>query len=739
MKTWIKNIFWEMLQALFVAVLIPATFSCTALTIFLANSAEIAGTVPTLLPPLCLIIGVGTLFLFLVQLPFVFVKKSWMAGINAFLLGCGFLLWLQSNVFNWNFGKLDGSGINWSAYRHLMILELIAYLAIIAFVLWQRHRFSKYAIHIVCILIFMQVAPLARPVMRELLSMRTKVAVKHLLGIQTTPEMYAIALDEITPKPPEAEPVLDPTIPSWKQYEITYDKLFDYSQKQNVVLIVTDAYSTELFQRMMEKHPDVAGWFSDFNYFPQQKSQGGTNVSIPQMLTACDFDFVLQGADRGFSPEEYNAKLISLWNSEGALQKKLTEAGFQTMLDAWAPTVYHWDHRWISNIRLKNTTSDSSRSRTRRNIFTESNIGNLIDLALLRSVPIVCKPSAPDQFHPVQQFLQAAETKPREYIPLPEGHRDFFFVQKMIENPPSATNDIPTFKMFHLSGAHRPYSFNENFKMEKMDGIEGEERQAYAVLLLLKRLIDDMKQLDVYDRAIIVIAGDHGNFPDGITTISNMAQFYNPLLLIKRQNERHESIVWRTEYTNVQDMTPTILDLVGEKLQPGTFSIFKIPSDVLDQRKTEYESFWAKQRQNPKWQVVKIVKSIGDSPVISSNIVLKRARLFFKNNQLQWYVGDDPDVWDKTSSRKEAIITLNPTNKQLILNYHGPAQLHMNDTGGHKWTNFWSCAGVIDVTNVADGDYEAAFLLPQNDGTFARCSIPGMITIASGTTLKVTE
>ena len=41
--------------------------------------------------------------------------------------------------------------------------------------------------------------------------------------------------------------------------------------------------------------------------------------------------------------------------------------------------------------------------------------------------------------------------------------------------------------------------------------------------------------------------------------------------------------------------------------------------------------------------------------------------------------------------------------------------------------------GVIDVADVADGDYEVKFLLPQKDGTYVECALPGTVVIASGT------
>jgi membrane-anchored protein YejM (alkaline phosphatase superfamily) len=170
-------------------------------------------------------------------------------------------------------------------------------------------------------------------------------------------------------------------------------------------------------------------------------------------------------------------------------------------------------------------------------------------------------------------------------------------------NPASAKSEKPVLNLIHFKAAHVAYDFNEKFEREMMSGVDGFERQAYASLLLLHRLIEDMKTAGVYDNSFIVIAADHGtelkNLPK--TMPRDAERFHNPLLLIKLQNETYDSMIHRTEYTNVQDITPTILELVGLPNLPGRpsggISVFGISPDVLTQREAEYEAFWAEKRK----------------------------------------------------------------------------------------------------------------------------------------------
>ena len=520
----------------------------------------------------------------------------------------------------------------------------------------------------------MQAIPLAIPVMGGLLAAKT-------------PQTYW-----------EEEPTFDPATPAWKQYEFIYDGFFDYSKKKNVVLIIPDAFGTDTFRRLTKKHPELLEWFSDFHFFTKQRSEGSTAISIPQILTACE-------------PEECR-KMVSVWNSEGALQKTLAENGFQTRLHAFYPEVYHVDHKWISNVRLK------SKESLRKNLrwyydLNETGFGQVGDMTFLRSVPIVFKPVDIEDLYILRRFFQNLGRTLRFTF------RDEQFAQYIVDNPAAANSEKSVLLVMHLKGPHAPYNMNENFKYEAMTGIEGEERQALATLILIKRLIDDMKKTEVYDNTVIVIAGDHGNRRIGADEGMDVHPFaYNALLLVKRPNERNEAMVEHNVYTHVRDVTPTILDLLGLANLPGRFSVFDVPSDVGAQREVDYEAFWTEKRGDVNVALAKT----GVNWRISSSIDLKRSELETHQGELWYFVGDNPDTW-----KKEALVVMSAVGDDV--RFRGkPTIVRMNRT----WHKFWYSRGRIDLTDVADGEYEVAFLLPQKDGSYAK-NMLGTVAVTSGT------
>jgi len=636
------------------------------------------------------LVAVATMLLFLMQFPFLFIKKHWFIYINTLLFACGFLLWMQANVFNWNFGELDGTRVNWTAFRPAMVLEIAAYAAVIGLVFWKREWLHKHVVHLTCLLIFMQ-------------------------GIIPATQI---------PR------VLNREGGGWKQYEITYDGFFDYSKEQNVVLIVPDAFSSPLFGRMAKKHPEILEWFSDFHYFPKQKSQGRTGVSIPQMLTTHDRDDRLKVNE-----------LASVWNAEGALLKTLTDAGFQARLYAFPPQAYHWDPQWISNVRLKDSARDARRGRTLWDNLCATGIGTLLDLTIVRTVPIICKPADFEAFTLVQKYLPPFTETKTAYFPLFPSD-DLFLTQIIANNPVSANSEKPVLNVIHFRAAHAPYNFNENFERKTMSGIEGEERQAFAALLIIKRILDDLKAADVYDQSLVIIAGDHGNRDSMLLTgVGDESQDHNPLLLFKKQHERHESMIHRSVYTNVKDVTPTILDILGLENLPGRYSVFEIPDDVSAQRETEYEDFWAEKRENRIWSpgdrnmpTVTLEYLEEDGVDWSSEIALKRSELLLYHGNLCWYAGDDPGVWNKTFPSRRAVILMTPINTRMDDNgvcYQGSIRLTMLGNSEREAHHYWFCTGIIDLSNIPDGEYEVAFLLPQKDGAYAR-NLLGVVTVSSG-------
>ena len=84
------------------------------------------------------------------------------------------------------------------------------------------------------------------------------------------------------------------------------------------------------------------------------------------------------------------------------------------------------------------------------------------------------------------------------------------------------------FALYHLKGAHGPYTMNENAQAVP-EGSVGLKQQIHGSMKIISEFISEMKEKDLYDRSTIIITADHGG----------VALYQNPAVFVKRADEHH--------------------------------------------------------------------------------------------------------------------------------------------------------------------------------------------------------
>ncbi len=123
--------------------------------------------------------------------------------------------------------------------------------------------------------------------------------------------------------------------------------------------------------------------------------------------------------------------------------------------------------------------------------------------------------------------------------------------------------DGPFFFFFHLFEPHTPYAPPEPFASRYLSPYDGE---VAAADLVVGRLVDELKHLGVYDRAIVILLsdhgeglGDHGEEEHGILLYRESLQV--PLLLKLPRSESAGSRV--ATPAQLIDVVPTLVSLLG--------------------------------------------------------------------------------------------------------------------------------------------------------------------------------
>lgn len=126
--------------------------------------------------------------------------------------------------------------------------------------------------------------------------------------------------------------------------------------------------------------------------------------------------------------------------------------------------------------------------------------------------------------------------------------------------------DKPFFYFFHIYEPHTPYAPPEPFASKYADKYDGEIAASDAIV---GELIDELKRLEVYDKALIVLLSDHGEGLNDHGEDEHGVLLYHeaihvPLLLKLPESQLAGSKV--PQPVQLLDVAPTVLSLLGEKV-----------------------------------------------------------------------------------------------------------------------------------------------------------------------------
>lgn len=191
--------------------------------------------------------------------------------------------YIQGNFMNRDYGSLNGTAVNWSAYHSYGIVNTLIWLGclLIPLVLMRtlrEKRMRPVMIFIACALIIMQ---------------GTSLAVSRLN--YTNPDETAT---------------------------LTTEGIYNLSTKDNTVVFVLDTLDEAYFRGLMKKHPDYAGELSGFTCYDNAMAAGArTPVAMPLIFT---------GLPRT-EPGTYETYINSIWNRQTVF-KDLINAGFDVRI-----------------------------------------------------------------------------------------------------------------------------------------------------------------------------------------------------------------------------------------------------------------------------------------------------------------------------------------------------------------------------------------------------------------------
>ncbi|CAG7647020.1 hypothetical protein PAECIP111802_03894 [Paenibacillus allorhizosphaerae] len=364
-----------------------------------------------------------------------------------------------------------------------------------------------------------------------------------------------------------------PPEPQFKKYVYDETNQFKFSAKENVIVLLLDTFQTDLFSELISENAEYKNMLSGFTYYPN--TVGGfptTYASVPFILTGQYYDNSVPMQQ--FVKEKYLTQSIPL-----VLRKHNFNVGLYPMV---TQTVYPSEETASNVSKIKSFT-----------LANTTYVKDLYQTTFFRYVP-----------HFLKKYFYKVDVLNKD----PEQHgRDVNFVERA-EKKSQVGETNPTFKFYHLEGAHPPYNLNEKLERVKLEGREGYKTKANAALKITEKFLGDLKRIGVYDNSIIVIIGDHGggekvNVNAGT---ANDANYTNnsvvasglPLMLYKPMNATGQLKISKVP-ASLSDISSTIVSELGinEKF-PGQ-SLLTLKEDDERQRRFMFYSweheYWNKE------------------------------------------------------------------------------------------------------------------------------------------------
>lgn len=479
----------------------------------------------------------------LVSLPIaallLFFRVSIYKKIISLLFVLSILLWIQGNVLVWDYGLLDGNKINWNAY------------------------FIKGLIDSGIWILFIIIALIRTSFIYKIIR---KVSIAFIL-IQVISLMFTA--------------VQAPEPSSFTKYDIDTRDEFIFSSKKNVIILLLDAFQSDVFQEIIDEDNDVRGTFKGFTYF--RNALGGfqgTYAAVPLILTG-------QYYDNSIPIQEFikNAYLLN------SIPKVLKENDFQVdLFPSSEYRAFYFSEETASNL-MKRKGSKHKQSVRDRILY-------IYDVTLLRYTPLFIKKYIDINSN---RFFQTFSYKARIQSPLDRYliNSNVRFINGM-ETRSTAYSNKYTFKFFHLLALHPPYVLNEQLKYEDLPlSRHGYKRQAKGYLVITKKFLDTLNRIGIYDNSMIFVMGDHGGeaevgvkIPENLNTKSSKGWRGTgrpfPLILVKPFNSRGEMIISDAP-VSLSDIPKTIFSELGLKGDFTGSSMFEVKeSDVRERRYLAY-------------------------------------------------------------------------------------------------------------------------------------------------------
>jgi Sulfatase len=422
-------------------------------TIYQANTEEMAIPLISFLKTLAL---PGLISLFVLCLVGLLLRgKSHQIYISV-LFAFGVLVWLQGNFLVWNYGLLNGRGIDWAkdVWRGLVDGTLWAGLLVLSVLFYRKvHRIAAWGSAAVIAIL----------------------SVSLLITSLQNPETWAA-------KEKSRRPLVPP------------EEIFEFSTRSNVIHLVLDGFQSDIFSELVAGNFDYySRSLPGFTFFKEALGSFPTTyMSVPAFISG-----------RVYKNDLPMRRFVSEVNRGETIFNELYDLGYETHLVE--ASRFTKGSRHSQEYQIAVPYGGTQRKNMR------SNSAQMLDMSLFRHAPHFLKRYVYNH----QTWLIQRIFTPRDRLLNLEYFSHAAFMDDLI-NHLSVKRDKPVYKYIHLMTSHFPMVVNEDcqYAGEIPSSRDNIKIQANCVLHQIVRFLDNLRRAGIYDSSLIIIQSDHGQGHD---------------------------------------------------------------------------------------------------------------------------------------------------------------------------------------------------------------------------------
>ncbi len=257
-----------------------------------------------------------------------------------------------------------------------------------------------------------------------------------------------------------------------------FDEVFSFHEKNNVIIVLLQGFQSDYFDLIRKEHPDEVSFLDGFTFFKNTMSHYPTStLNLPAIESG-----------KLFKNQEQFINFSSDAFSGFNLEKYYREKGYNSTLVS----------RFPGNVSLNELLQHSSAAFV-------APLNQFLDYGIFKSVPTVLK----KYIYNNGTWLLSSLSKLYPPVPFGDDVRFVELFEKSAEVKSSAR--VGSFKFIQLYSPQLPMCVDE--KMQYNDSLSGKEgylKQARGALTLVKRMVQRMKELNLYENSEIVVMADNG-------------------------------------------------------------------------------------------------------------------------------------------------------------------------------------------------------------------------------------